>query len=183
MRTSKRKVNEPFINLNKGENTVINHGDEVSQPLIEIHSNGGDIEINCGKNTLTILDTNAGLLSLDNEMAVCTQDGRIQRTKGSWIKMLPGKNKIMVTGNIASIRMKIRSVFLINPIYIYEKVPIDLSENGVSLLDWADAPEITRSLNSEYSFYGNYSLVGKNNNQIKRILFESDGIGRIMAIF
>ena len=51
------------------------------------------------------------------------------------------------------------------------------------LLDWADAPEITRSLNSEYSFYGNYSLVGKNNNQIKRILFESDGIGRIMAIF
>lgn len=73
---------------------------------------------------------------------------------------------------------------MINPIYIYEKVPIDLSENGVSLLDWADAPEITRSLNSEYSFYGNYSLVGKNNNQIKkRILFESDGIGRIMAIF
>lgn len=57
---------------------------------------------------------------------------------------------------------------MINPIYIYEKVPIDLSENGVSLLDWADAPEITRSLNSEYSFYGNYSLVGKNNNQIKK---------------
>ncbi|EHM3188509.1 hypothetical protein KGA32_002464, partial [Enterococcus faecalis] len=49
---------------------------------------------------------------------------------------------------------------MINPIYIYEKVPKDLSENGIPLLDWADDPEITRSLNSEYSFYGNYSLVG-----------------------
>ncbi|EMW6169320.1 phage tail protein [Enterococcus faecalis] len=107
----KRKVNEPFINLNKGENTVINHGDEVSQPLIEIHSNGGDISITCGKNTLTLINTSAGMLSVDNELAVCMQGGRIQRTKGNWIKMPPGKNKIMVTGNIASIRMKIRSVF------------------------------------------------------------------------
>ncbi|HHB0756712.1 phage tail tip lysozyme [Enterococcus faecalis] len=57
---------------------------------------------------------------------------------------------------------------MINPIYIYEKVPKDLSENGIPLLDWADDPEITRSLNSEYSFYGNYSLVGKNKEYLKK---------------
>ncbi len=107
----KRKVNELFINLKKGENIVINHGDEVSQPLIEIQSNGGNISITCGKNTLTLISTSAGMLSVDNELAVCMQGGRIQRTKGNWIKMSPGKNKIMVIGNIASIRMKIRSVY------------------------------------------------------------------------
>lgn len=57
---------------------------------------------------------------------------------------------------------------MINPIYIYEKVPKDLSENGIPLLDWADDPEITRSLNSEYSFYGNYSLVGENKEYLKK---------------
>lgn len=53
-------------------------------------------------------------------------------------------------------------------IYIYEKLPTDLDVNGESLIDWADEPEITRIINQQYSFYGNYSMRGQNRKLIKR---------------
>ena len=53
-------------------------------------------------------------------------------------------------------------------IYLYDKMPSNLEENGLPILDWRDLPEITRSCNNTFSFYGNYHLRGDNVKQIKR---------------
>lgn len=53
-------------------------------------------------------------------------------------------------------------------IYLYDKMPDNLEENGLPILDWCDLPEITRSCNNTFSFYGNYHLRGDNVKQIKR---------------
>lgn len=47
-------------------------------------------------------------------------------------------------------------------------MPNNLKENGIPILDWRDLPEITRSCNNTFSFYGNYHLRGDNVKQIKR---------------
>ncbi len=47
-------------------------------------------------------------------------------------------------------------------------MPGNLEENGLPILDWRDLPEITRSCNNTFSFYGNYHLRGDNVKQIKR---------------
>ena len=47
-------------------------------------------------------------------------------------------------------------------------MPGNLEENGLPILDWRDLPEITRSCNNTFSFYGNYHLRGNNVKQIKR---------------
>lgn len=60
---------------------------------------------------------------------------------------------------------------LIRKIYLYEKMPDDLDENGMALTDWRDLPEITRVINSTFSFYGNYQVKGINSEKIKRKMF------------
>ncbi|PZL74106.1 hypothetical protein CI088_07885 [Enterococcus plantarum] len=57
---------------------------------------------------------------------------------------------------------------MVEPVYIYEKLPTDLEENGKALIDWKDAPEITRIINQMYSFYGNYAMNGQNRKMIKK---------------
>lgn len=47
-------------------------------------------------------------------------------------------------------------------------MPDNLEENGLPIMDWCDLPEITRSCNNTFSFYGNYYLRGDNVKQIKR---------------
>lgn len=53
-------------------------------------------------------------------------------------------------------------------VYIFDKLPSDLTEHGDTLLDWADLPEITRIINQQYSFYGNYANKGQNKEKIKK---------------
>ena len=60
---------------------------------------------------------------------------------------------------------------MIKKIYLYEKMPDDLKENGMPLNDWRDLPEITRIINSTFSFYGNYQIKGLNSEKIKRKMF------------
>ena len=60
---------------------------------------------------------------------------------------------------------------MIKKIYLYEKMPDNLEENGMPINDWRDLPEITRIVNSTFSFYGNYQLKGFNANKIKRKMF------------
>lgn len=60
---------------------------------------------------------------------------------------------------------------MIRKIYLYEKMPDDLDENGMALTDWRDLPEITRVINSTFSFYGNYQVKGINSEKIKRKMF------------
>lgn len=52
-------------------------------------------------------------------------------------------------------------------IYVYGKMPDDLTVNGDALIDWADLPEISRVLNDKFSFYGNYRLNGQNVEKLK----------------
>ena len=53
-------------------------------------------------------------------------------------------------------------------IYVYEKMPNDLTVNGHALIDWADLPEISRVLNGKFSFYGNYERNGQNKKYLKK---------------
>ncbi|TLQ15689.1 phage tail tip lysozyme [Lactococcus raffinolactis] len=60
---------------------------------------------------------------------------------------------------------------MIKKIYLYEQMPNNLEENGMPINDWRDLPEITRIINSTFSFYGNYQLEGVNAKLIKREMF------------
>lgn len=46
-------------------------------------------------------------------------------------------------------------------------MPSDLAINGDTLVDWADLPEISRTLNDKFTFYGNYKLNGQNAKLLK----------------
>lgn len=50
-------------------------------------------------------------------------------------------------------------------------MPDNLEENGMPINDWRDLPEITRIINSTFSFYGNYQLKGTNAKLIKRKMY------------
>lgn len=52
-------------------------------------------------------------------------------------------------------------------IYVYKQMPSDLAINGDVLIDWADLPEISRTLNDKFTFYGNYKLNGQNAKLLK----------------
>lgn len=56
-------------------------------------------------------------------------------------------------------------------IYLYEDIPKDFAENGMTLIDFEQLPEITRSINSTYSFYGVYKLNGQFREEIKRDMY------------
>ena len=60
---------------------------------------------------------------------------------------------------------------MIKKIYLYEQMPGDIEENGMPINDWRDLPEITRIINSTFSFYGNYQHEGVNAKLIKREMF------------
>lgn len=61
--------------------------------------------------------------------------------------------------------MKARSTEFV---YLYDRLPADLSENGMTLTDWDTHPEITRIINSTYSFYGSYRNRGQFRKKIKK---------------
>lgn len=60
---------------------------------------------------------------------------------------------------------------MIKKIFLYEQMPSNLEENGMPINDWRDLPEITRIINSTFSFYGNYQHEGVNAKLIKREMF------------
>ncbi|MHC5215395.1 phage tail protein [Enterococcus sp. LJL128] len=108
----KRKVREEFLSLRVGQNIIYDLGDEPSKPYIEIESGGGNITISCGETSLFLSDTFEGLLTIDNELGMYVQNNSQQRSKGNWIRLQPGENKLILSGNIKAAKMKVRSVFL-----------------------------------------------------------------------
>ena len=60
-------------------------------PYIEINSKGGDITLNIGSNSLTILRTQSGIVTIDTEKGKAIQEGNPLFTRGSWIKRIPVK--------------------------------------------------------------------------------------------
>ncbi|OAQ55544.1 phage tail tip lysozyme [Enterococcus thailandicus] len=55
-----------------------------------------------------------------------------------------------------------------NFIYAYDKMPDNLNDNGKSLIDWVDLPEVNRVLNGTYRFYGNYARSGQYRSYLKK---------------
>lgn len=55
-----------------------------------------------------------------------------------------------------------------NFIYAYDKMPDNLNDNGKSLIDWVDLPEVNRVLNGAYRFYGNYARNGQYRSYLKK---------------
>ncbi|MFS0950885.1 phage tail tip lysozyme [Enterococcus thailandicus] len=55
-----------------------------------------------------------------------------------------------------------------NFIYAYDKMPDNLNDNGKSLIDWVDLPEVNRVLNGAYRFYGNYARSGQYRSYLKK---------------
>lgn len=55
-----------------------------------------------------------------------------------------------------------------NFIYAYDKMPNNLNDNGKSLIDWVDLPEVNRVLNGAYRFYGNYARSGQYRSYLKK---------------
>lgn len=58
-------------------------------------------------------------------------------------------------------------------IYLYDKMPQDLQENGMSLVDFRTPPEINRQLNGMYQFYGVYKGEGQYSDQIEKFKYIS----------
>lgn len=108
----KRKVNEGYKLLNRGDNIIWNDGDEKSAPYFEIDSNGGDITISIGDSSLTLINTFKGILTVDNQTGKYIQNNFQQRSKGKWVSVEPGENNIKIQGNINSAKVLLRSVFL-----------------------------------------------------------------------
>ncbi|MFS7199270.1 phage tail protein [Carnobacterium divergens] len=108
------KVVENTSLLNKGENTIINPGDIPSYPYFEFMSSGGDITIEIENNIFTLLNTQAGLITLDSEKGLAIFDGSIVKTRGTYngLKLNPGKNLITIDGNIKSATIVKRSAWL-----------------------------------------------------------------------
>ena len=55
-----------------------------------------------------------------------------------------------------------------NFIYAYTAIPENLNDNGMTLPDWQDLPEINRVLNGAYRFYGNYARDGQYRSYLKK---------------
>ena len=58
-------------------------------------------------------------------------------------------------------------------IYLYDKMPDNLTENGMYLKDFLSPPEINRQINGMYQFYGVYRGTGQFADEIKRFKYVS----------
>lgn len=108
----KKRVSETTIKLTKGENTVVDLGMEVAKPYFEFTSIGGDISIITENKTFKLLNTKAGLITLDSEMGLAIFDGSIVKTQGDYPVVSPGTNVITLDGAFSKATMKQRSVWL-----------------------------------------------------------------------
>lgn len=108
----KYKVNEQPVLLKSGTTIIENHGDEKASPFFEIDSLGGNISISCSDFKITLLNTAVGKLTVDNELCMAVQNGKSICTKGNWVKIAPGEQKITITGAIKQCKLIIRSVYL-----------------------------------------------------------------------
>lgn len=53
-------------------------------------------------------------------------------------------------------------------VYVFEKVPDDLTELGNMLVEWDSLPEISRVMNTSFYFYGTYCLGGQHADMLKK---------------
>lgn len=105
------KVVEQLNSLKKGGNEIFNPGTENARPLFEIHTLGGDITFTVNNQVFHLIDTKAGLITLDCELSQAFFDGTIIKSKGQYPQLKPGVNKIDIFGNVKNITLQKRSVW------------------------------------------------------------------------
>lgn len=108
----RRKVNETPITLVSGSNYFHDPGQEVSKPYLEIISKGGNIELQIADRKLTILNTLAGLVTVDNEKGKVMQSDVPLSTKGDWLKNDSEQSSIRIKGDFSDAKFFVRSVWL-----------------------------------------------------------------------
>lgn len=108
----RRKVNEVPIQLSYGLNYFNDPGDETSKPYLEIMSKGGNIELQIADKKLTVLNTFAGLVTIDNEKGKAMQFGAPLFTKGDWLENSFEQSSIDINGSFSDAKLFVRSVWL-----------------------------------------------------------------------
>lgn len=108
----RRKVNETPIALVSGSNFFHDPGQEKSKPYLEITSKGGTIELQIADKKLTVLNTLAGLVTVDNEKGKVMQAGVPLFTKGDWLENNSEQSSISIKGNFSDAKLFVRSVWL-----------------------------------------------------------------------
>ncbi|MCO7180452.1 phage tail family protein [Lactococcus formosensis] len=107
----KRKVNEQFILL-KGGVSVFNSGSVVSYPLLKVDMNSSDLTILCNNAELKVNNLTKGLVEIDCEKGMVLQNGKFVPSIGEWFDLVPGENKISITGNYSSATLLMRSLWV-----------------------------------------------------------------------
>lgn len=108
----KRKINEQFILINSGMNIMINEGIEKSFPIFELGVRSETVVIRCNDSELKILNLKNGLLTIDCELGLISQDNLQKNSIGDWPEIIPGQNKISIIGDYYSAKIWLRSVWL-----------------------------------------------------------------------
>ena len=98
--------------MEQGENIIVDNGMEPSSPYFEFTSLGGTISITIENENFKLLDTKAGLITLDCEMGLAIFDGSIVKTQGDYPKLYPGENSIILDGAFENASILKRSVWL-----------------------------------------------------------------------
>lgn len=108
----RRKVRDVPKSFSKGSLTFFDPGQEVAKPYFEIQSTGGNITLNIGERSLTLLNTLAATVTVDCENGKAMQEGLTVFTKGDWPWIYPGENVLDASGSMKSGQMWNRSVWL-----------------------------------------------------------------------
>lgn len=108
----RKKVRETPIPLKSGNNIFIDHGEETSQPYLEIICDGGNIDLQIGERGLTVVNPLKGLITIDNEKGKAMQSGVPLFTKGDWLQNEPGQSTIRLSGKFSDAKLWTRSVWL-----------------------------------------------------------------------
>lgn len=108
----RKKVNENPKLFAKGSLFFVDHGDEVAKPYIEVDSVGGDFSLKLGDLQLTVINSQRGLVTIDCEMGKIMQEGLPLFSKGEWLRIQPGANELITSGNLSGGKLLNRSVWL-----------------------------------------------------------------------
>lgn len=108
----KRKIREQPILFDRHYLTFMNHGSEISKPVIELDSQGGSISLELESQSLTILNSMRGTIRIDNEYGKVVQNGQLLFTKGEWLTSKQGMNRLKVAGDFSNGKIYVREVYL-----------------------------------------------------------------------
>ncbi|WP_270607486.1 phage tail protein [Enterococcus thailandicus] len=108
----KKALNEQPQIIQTTSEQFYDFGDETAHPYFEIDSKGGNISIQIGGKTLTLLNTLSSKIIVDTELGKAMQDNVPLFTRGDWPTIQPGWNTVKISGSFSQIKLWNRSVYL-----------------------------------------------------------------------